>query len=294
MPSRQSAPTPKASWQFDAIGTRWAIETVIPLSDSLRREMSDRIAAFDTVYSRFRPDSLVRRVATVAGEYVFPSDSVALMSLYRQLYDITSGAVTPLVGSTLEALGYDETYSFQTKAPASVPLWDDVMKWDGNILTTTQPVVLDVGAAGKGYLVDIIGQLLEDDGITSYVIDASGDVRHRGSEAQVIGLEHPDDLTRVIGAVRLNNQSLCASATNRRRWGDNLHHVIDGRTSAPATDVVATWVIADSTMVADGLATALFFVSPDDLQSLGSFQFVRMFASGEVEYLLEDVGELFV
>ena len=38
-----------------------------------------------------------------------------------------------------------------------------------------QAAMLDFGAAGKGYLVDIVGQVLENHGIKNYVIDAGGD-----------------------------------------------------------------------------------------------------------------------
>jgi thiamine biosynthesis lipoprotein len=60
----------------------------------------------------------------------------------------------------------------------------------------------------------------------------------------------------VIGVVDLVNRALCASAVNRRTWGEGLHHVIDGRTRKPTTEVVATWVIADDAATADGLARA--------------------------------------
>ena len=46
-------------------------------------------------------------------------------------------------------------------------------------LQPTEPIVLDVGAAGKGYLVDIIATLLEDHDIYDYTIDASGDIKQR-------------------------------------------------------------------------------------------------------------------
>jgi thiamine biosynthesis lipoprotein len=142
-------------------------------------------------------------------------------------------------------------------------------------------------------LVDIIAEILESNEIDTYVIDASGDIRHRGA-AQTVGLEDPLDPSRVIGIVELQNASLCASASNRRKWGNGLHHVIDGRTGKPTDDVIASWVIADTTAVADGLATALFFVDSDSLQVFDEFQFVRLHNDGHVEHSHDFVGQLFV
>lgn len=294
MLSKKSDPKQLYSWTFDAIGTQWVIETPALLGDKTKQDVLRRVDEFDAVYSRFRDDSLVAQVARTAGTYTFPDDSVEMIKFYRKLYDATDGAVTPLVGDTLSALGYDKAYTLQPRAHISVPEWDDVMQWDEAIVTTTRPITLDFGAAGKGRLVDEVALILEVASVTEYVIDASGDVRHRGDEQQKIGLENPHDPTSVIGIMNVRNASLCASASNRRRWQGNLHHVVDGTTGKPTNDVIATWVVANSTMLADGLATALFFVSPDHLAECGDFQYVRMLSNNNIEHSEHFVGELFV
>ncbi len=280
--------------QFDAIGTRWTIDVAAPLPATIQRSIYRRVELFDRIYSRFRDDSLIGLLTKKPGTYTFPEDSVELVRWYQLLYVATEGALTPLVGAALSSLGYDKNYSFTAGDVRPVELWEDVMTWHGPTVSIRKPVTLDFGAAGKGYLVDIIGNLLEANGIGEYVIDASGDIRHRGGDTQTIGLEHPDDPTRVIGTAILRNASLCASATNRRKWGDGLHHVIDGRTAIPTENVVATWVVADDTMIADGLATALFFSEPTQLQKCAPFEYVRLFSDGTLERSKDFEGELFV
>ena len=225
---------------------------------------------------------------------MFPDDAGPLFALYRDLYEATDAAVSPLVGRTLETLGYDRRYSLRPSGQrAAVPRWEDSFAWDGHALTTLRPVVLDVGAAGKGYLVDIVGGLLLDAGLTSFVIDASGDIVHSGHAPIRVGLEHPADPTRAIGVVDLANGSLCASASNRRSWGDGLHHIIDATTGLPTDRVVATWAVAATGLVADGLATALFFADPERLARYFEFDFVRMYADGRVQRSAHLDGELF-
>jgi len=106
---------------FDAIGSRWCIDTDEPLRGEVRDRILDRIRDFDLTYSRFRPDSLVSQVAAAlaGGRFEFPEDSVALFDLYDRLVAATDGAVDPLVGRPLELLGYDPTYSL-TPAPDAV------------------------------------------------------------------------------------------------------------------------------------------------------------------------------
>lgn len=290
MPSTTSKTKRKHSWVLDAIGTSWSIETVLPLGNE-KREIEERIESFDRTYSRFRDDSLIAKIAKDAGIYEFPQDADKLFHAYRKLYDATDGAVSPLVGRTLSDAGYDKEYSLRTGTVEPAPIWDDVMEWDGARLKTTRPLLLDFGAAGKGYLVDMIGELLEHHDHDDYVIDASGDIRVRGG-TESIGLENPYDATSVIGSVPLKNASLCASATNRRTWGE-WHHVIDPRTAKPVQDIVATWVMTGATVEADGLATALFFVPVKDLGDW-EFQYVRLLADGSVERSGDFVGELYV
>jgi thiamine biosynthesis lipoprotein len=52
----------------------------------------------------------------------------------------------------------------------------------------------------------------------------------------------------------------------------------------PTFEIVATWVIAEQTMIADGLATALFFVPPEQLREAFQFEYARMHYNGSLEY----------
>ncbi|MEV7110987.1 FAD:protein FMN transferase [Streptomyces anulatus] len=292
----------RSVFAFDALGTRWEIDTHEPVDDVLRGQILHRIDRFDAVYSRFRPDSLVSQIAAApgGGRFVFPNDALGLFDLYDQLAALTNGAVDPLVGRDLELLGYDAAYSLTPATPAqraahagARPAWSRDVERDGTVLRTRRQLVIDVGAAGKGYLVDLVGALLEDAGITRFVIDASGDLRHSGGHPIRIGLEHPIEPGHVIGVANLSDAALCASATTRRTWGPGLHHVLDARTGTPVNDVVATWVVADRTAVADALATALFLTPADRLAGTFPFTGVRMHADGRTDTFGSFDGTLF-
>ncbi|PSB10660.1 hypothetical protein C7B62_08535 [Pleurocapsa sp. CCALA 161] len=288
---------------FDSIGTQWEIETYEPLNRQLQQRILKRIEEFDTTYSRFRPDSLVSRIAAApeGGCFDLPADSLALFDLYDRLHTVTAGAVDPLVGRDLELLGYDQTYSL-TPAPKIVraeayargrATWSKDIIRDGTLIVTQRPLLIDVGAAGKGYLVDIVSDILRENGFTQFVVDGSGDMRYSGESSLRVGLEHPFDPRLAIGVVNLQDRALCASAVNKRAWGDGLHHVLDARTGIPVQNVVATWVVADDAAIADGLATALFFTRADRLAEVFRFSYVRMFADGWAEISQNFDGKLF-
>ena len=286
---------PRASYQFEAIGTQWSIDTAEELSESEQQNIAAVVEDFADVYSRFQADSLVCAVRVQApGTFSFPVSIVELYGIYETLHSISGGKINPLVGSSLEQLGYGADYSLRQKQPMPAPEFATSTLHDTE-LSVSEPVLLDVGAVGKGYLVDQLAALVGESH-SEYVVDGSGDIALNTKIPDVIGLEHPLDPSRVIGTVKINHGSLCASAINRRAWGDGLHHIIDATTGRPLeTDIIATWAIADRALISDALSTGLFFVSPQVLRaSFGDFTYVIMKRDDSVAHnVAPKIGEIF-
>ena len=183
----------KHKHSFEAIGTSWTIEG----DDIDIEKIKARIAEFDKNYSRFREDSLVWKMRT-PGEYTLPDDAKKMFDLYQKLYLLTDGKMTPLIGTVMEQAGYDKDYSLVEKKLHTPPLWDDAIEYDFPKLTIKQPILIDVGAIGKGYLIDIVGELIEG----NYVIDAGGDIKVKGITL-TIGLENPDNTNQVVNTIEI-------------------------------------------------------------------------------------------
>lgn len=295
--------------RFDAIGTRWEIDTSEPLDADLLAAVHDRIARFDRDWSRFRADSWVSEVArSGAGTYALPDDAGPLLDAYDVAAVCTGGAVDPLVGRALEALGYDAAYTLRPwllpggSADATpAPSWRTSAHRTAGTLTLDEPALLDVGAGGKGYLVDLVSDVLVAHDVPGHVVDAGGDLRVRGREPGAplaVALEDPRDPARAVGVLRLTGGALCGSATNRRAWGPGLHHVVDARTGSPVSDrqdddVIATWAVGESALAADLAATALFFAEPDLVASRFGIRYVVLRAGGSIRWSLDLDGEVF-
>ncbi|MGM7699532.1 FAD:protein FMN transferase [Microbacterium sp. A84] len=279
-------------WSFDAIGTRWEIETENPLPKAQRTKIDALIDDFDLTWSRFREDSLVTRLSEAGGIAAVTTDAAAMLDVYRELSEATDGAVNPLVGESLNALGYDAGYSLAAGAPRAAPSdWQSILTWTPSELSLASAGVIDVGALGKGRLVDlVIDALSEIEG--DLIVDAGGDLAVRGAEVR-IGLEHPFDVTKAIGIATIRDRALSASAINRRAWGDGLHHVLDARTGLPVRTWAATWVTATNAMRADAAATALFFAGGAELADRWGVEWVRMSTDGHAERSVNAPVELF-
>ena len=284
----------RTSATFDAIGTRWTLTTAEPMAGALLDRVDEVIAAYDLLWSRFREDSGVARLAR--GEAVDLGPTAApLLDLLADLRERTGGAVDPFVAASLDHLGYGARGALRPEegylpAPAA-----EVAR-SGSVVRTLPPALLDVGSAGKGQLVDLVAAELAAAGHRDALIDASGDLRVAGNPLRV-ALEHPYDPEAAIGLVEVVDGAIAGSAVNRRDWslpgGRRLHHVLDARTGRPVETIAATWVLASTAMLADALATALFFVGPEVLAEAYVFKYVRMRTDGVADWSPDLPGEVF-
>lgn len=288
------------SYEFEAIGTNWRVDVLDPEADARREKVLDRImariAVFDRDYSRFREDSLVWKMSLESGQYELPEDAAPMLSLYERTYRATGGALTPLIAQTLVEAGYDHKYSLIPGELHHPPAWDDVLEYAApRTLTLKRPALLDFGAIGKGYLIDIVATILQDEGFRSYCVDAGGDMAYRNEAGTPlrVGLENPENPGQVIGVATLREHSLCGSAGNRRAWA-GFHHIIDPRTLRSPRDIVAVWTTAETTIMADAMATCLFFTPPERLQAEFPFEYLVLKPGGRAEMSRSFPAELYL
>jgi thiamine biosynthesis lipoprotein len=120
------------------------------------------------------------------------------------------------------------------------------------------------GAIGKGYAADIVKRKLVERGINGGVINASGDLtafgRRPDGSLWKVGIADPNDPSRVIGWLSVDNSSVATSGNYEQyfeRNGIRYSHNIDPRTGMPAKGVKSVTVMSSSAELSDALATAI-------------------------------------
>ena len=98
-------------------------------------------------------------------------------------------------------------------------------------------ILLEFGGVGKGYLIDVIKNMLEI--YPRFLINFGGDMYGRGR--WMIGLESPFASDEVIGTLILDDHFLACSAGTRRKWGTH-HHLIDPHTGESANSVITSYI----------------------------------------------------
>lgn len=303
-----------------ALGTGIIISSSKPIPQGVEQRIHAFVEEYERTLSRFREDSLVSRMACAehGGDFEFPSWAGSLFAIYDEFYDATRGAFDACIGADLLALGYDNSVQFVpestvsasensgsvscswSKYRRSLPVkWADISRDDsGTTLHTNQPVQLDFGAAGKGYFVDLVTNILKDelgdDSLSDcdFLVNAGGDMRACFSDEDYqikVALENPFDTTQAVGVASIASGALCASSAARKRWkvkdanclADNAFesnliatHLINALDGVPSQKLSASWAYipaktcAFPTAYADALATALFVSQESDLQKI--------------------------
>lgn len=299
-----------------ALGTGIIISSSVPISQRVEKRIRAFVDEYESVLSRFRADSLVSRIACAeaGGDFEFPAWAEPLFAIYDEFYAATCGAFDACVGADLLALGYDNSVQFVPESAASasddsdswanyrraLPVkWGDISRDDGSTtLHANQPVQLDFGAAGKGYFVDLVTQIIKDElggemsADCDFLVNAGGDMRACFSDENCqikVALENPFDTTQAVGVVSIASGALCASSAVRRRWkvkdanclADNAFesnliatHLINALDGTPSQKLSASWTYVPAktcdfpTAYADALATALFVSQENNLQKI--------------------------
>lgn len=254
--------TPSDIYEFEAIGTHWWLERLDggTFSDSIREALATYTAEFDRRYSRFREDSLVAKLAREGVIRHIPSEMFDMLTFAHTLYEDTEGVFSPLVGNTLQTLGYGKLRDTMSTRHALVSE-ESGLSWTKSSVRVNKGTVLDFGGFGKGWLIDEYAKILRRHKVKEFIVNGGGDLYVQASELVTFALEHPCDSTQKVGDIKIQKGALAASSTVKRSWKQGRkiqHHIIDTSTGKPAeSSVVASFVCAHTALVADSLATVL-------------------------------------
>lgn len=126
---------------------------------------------------------------------------------------------------------------------------------------------LDFSSCAKGYGTDLLALLLEERGITNYLVDIGGELRARGRNPEgndwQIGVSKPVEgaaMTDIEQIVKLRNQSMATSGNYRNYFevnGQKYAHTINPLSGFPERSrLLSATIIAPDCMTADAFATA--------------------------------------
>lgn len=132
----------------------------------------------------------------------------------------------------------------------------------GEVVRTGDCSAVDLNAVAKGYIVDrAVDAAAGAPGVVDVLVNAGGDLCHRGDRVLRVGVENPSDPGGPPAAVvTLAGGAIATSGSVHRGFriaGHWYGHVLDPRTGRPVIDRPSTTVRAPDATTADAVATVV-------------------------------------
>ena len=151
------------------------------------------------------------------------------------------------------------------------------------------------GAIGKGYAADKAKALLQQNGVVSGIINASGDMNTWGKQPNgddwKVGITNPLNKNKVFALLPVHEKAVVTSGNYEKYVSFNskrYSHIIDPRTGYPSSGIVSVSVFAPSAELADALATSIFVlgreVGLDFINQLIGIECIIVDEFGKVHY----------
>lgn len=138
---------------------------------------------------------------------------------------------------------------------------------------------LDLSGIAKGYAVDAIAEMFEEDGIENFLVEVGGEIRAAGrrldGSAWRVAIEKPTSQSRSLQlTLHLDDAALATSGDYRDYFEigtKRYSHIIDPRTGSPPDNGIASVsVITDEAMRADALSTGLMVLGTNKALELAA------------------------
>ncbi len=229
-------------------------------------EELDRI---ESNLSRFIENSDVSRINSLAPGHPLQIglETFECLQISIEMYKQTSGA-------------FDITFGSSHTGSNLLKLNED----DHTIELQAEGVRIDLGAIGKGYAVDKMGQMLREWSIDTVLIsagqssilpigtpprllvacrlDSRRETRRQEDKSGgwPLTLSDPTDYRRLLARIHLSGQALSASGLSK------CPHIINPRSGKPAKARLAAWATTKTAAAADALSTAFMVMSVDKIR----------------------------
>jgi len=269
------------------MGTSYSIKLADPKESIqlavIREKITARLEDLDSQLSTYRPTSEISRFNAQPGTdwFSISADSLNILLQGLKISELSGGAFDMTVGPLVALWGFGveggsqavpEQRDIDALLAATGYDFLQIRESPPAIRRTRLGIRLDLSAIAKGYAVDELAAILDEAGVSDYLVEIGGEIRARGGRADAtdwrIAVESPVAGTRSVQRViRLRDQAVATSGDYRNFFeyqGRRYSHTIDPRTGWPISEELgAVSVISETAMEADAWATALLVLGPE-------------------------------
>lgn len=260
----------------------------------------DKCMELENLLSRNMETSDIAKINAAGGKPVKVAD-VTLELLEKGIYygelsdgafDITVGRLTDLWDYTAE----DPVLPAREDLEAALATIDyKNIQINGDTVTLLNPEAsLDLGGIAKGYIADLLGEMLAEEGVEKAIINLGGNIVAIGEKEEGtpwdIGIEKPySDRTEIVGVLGLSDETVVTAGIYERFFekdGTLYHHILDTHTGYPAVsdlDAVTITGPLGSSVDCDALSTIALMLGSEKGKAL-----IESIEGLEASFILKD------
>lgn len=268
------------------MGTTWQVQIVAHDQQSAvaaGAELKGLLAHLDReVFSTWTADSELSRLNRSPPESPVPVSSELLHALLlaqeihvksRNTFDITIGPLVNLWGFGPAAANGTPDDAAVAAAMAQLGAGKFRIDAAASTVTFTASLTLDLSSIAEGYAADAVAGLLQERGLTSFLVDVGGELRlqgvHPDGKPWTLAIERPQDGAREpYAGIDSQGEALAVSTSGdyrnvREVEGKRFSHILDPRSGRPvAHELASVTVIGETAAEADAWSTALMVLGP--------------------------------
>jgi thiamine biosynthesis lipoprotein len=289
LPSDQSEPsrTPVTMTRAQYLMGTIADITAVAPSEALAQEAITagfhEIRRLEQLLSTWIEASELSRVNAAAGRHpvAVSAETFELLARAVEIGALTGGAFDVTVGPAVRLWKVTEA----DRVPTTMELAITAQYVDYRLLRLDreprtafleQPgMQIDIGGIGKGYAAEHAAAVMREAGATGGLIGIAGDFRIFGRRADgtawPIGIQHPRRPNEVLATLESVDEAVSTSGDYERFFfkdGIRYHHILDPRILRPARLCQSVTIVASDATTADGLATGVFVMGPEQGMAL--------------------------
>ena len=268
------------------MGTSYSVQLTDSHSDiqkdALKQKITQRLDTINFLMSTYDKTSQLSEFnqSREIGWHAVDRELAELVTLALQVSEFSNGAFDITIGPLVNLWGFgpsETAFKFPSEVEIAIALKSVGYQ---HLQARLEPPALnknrvdlyvDLSAIAKGYAVDEIAKILDDNSIENYMVEIGGEVKGKGvaphGQPWRIGIETPKaQRGKIEEIISLNNVGVATSGDYRNfieHEGKRFSHTIDPRTGYPVShNLGSVTVLNESTAIADAWATAFLVMGP--------------------------------
>lgn len=296
---KSSLPVTRTGFYFDTV---ISITVYSPTDEALLDSCFELAEYYENLLSRTKEGSDIYRINHAEGLPVSVSDeTILLLETALQYAALTDGKIDPAIGAVSQLWDFHAESvqrppeEFSVREALSHVDYHCIQVSENTVSLSDPGAVLDLGFLAKGYIADKIKEYLQNEGVTSAIINLGGNVLTLGSKPDntpfTIGIQQPfSDAGVTALTIPIRNGSVVSSGIYERYFeydGKLFHHILDTSTGYPIeNDLLSVTVLSESSLTGDALSTACFIMGYKDaatyIDTLADIEAIFITSDGKI------------